>query len=132
MITLTDYHKLCVWWSIQKFNPPTIDDLPVINGELQGVIVSQDDIDICAGFIIDTSIKNGAIFEYLVANFFVKDKELRDEAFSFLFEVVFEISRKMGKKYLFTSVKNQSLINRYEKVGFKKASVGTVEMIKAL
>ena len=127
-----DYLTLHKWWVDNKFSPPSIDDLPMINGELQGLIVHMEGVEICAGFLIDTTVKNGAMIEYCVANFDVKDKELRKEALNFLLQKLSEAGKKIGKKYLFTSVKNKGLIERLKDSGFVIGSSGTLEMIKKL
>lgn len=127
-----DYLTLHKWWVQNKFSPPGIDDLPMVNGEFQGLIVSFDEVEICAGFIIDTTIKNGAMMEYVVANFEVKDKQLRKDAIKFLLESLSDTGRRLGKKYLFTSVKNKGLIEKLAESGYKAGSTGTIEMIKHL
>ena len=131
-IKTKDYQMLHQWWVQNRFPPPGVDDLPMVNGEFQGLIVYEGNTDICAGFFIDTTVKNGAMVEYPVANFDVKDRELRKEALNFLFESLGDIGRRMGKKYLFISLKHPSLMNRLKDSGFIETSVGTTEMIKAL
>lgn len=127
-----DYLTLHKWWVQNRFFPPSIEDLPIVNGELQGFMVYSNDVDICSGFLINTSVPNGAMMEYLVANFDVKDRQLRKDAIKLLLDTLSEAGRRLGKKYLFTSVKNKGLIEKLAESGYKTASTGTIEMIKHL
>ncbi|AGO49732.1 hypothetical protein Phi13:2_gp122 [Cellulophaga phage phi13:2] len=128
----SDYETLVTWWGQNRFPSPNFDDLPTVNGELQGVMVYFEDVEICAGFIINTTVKNGAMIEYIVANFNVKDKQLRKDAIKLLTDTLCDLGRNMGKKYLFTSVKNKGLVDKLLYSGFSKGSTGTIEMIKII
>jgi hypothetical protein len=127
-----DYITLCQWWTDNRFPVLNFDDLPTVNNVLQGVMIYNDDVELCAGFIIDTTVKNGAMIEYIVSNFEVKDRPLRKESQELLIKNLSEIAKTMGKKYLFTSVKNPSLISKFTECGFKSTSQGTTEMMLIL
>ncbi|AGO48628.1 hypothetical protein Phi18:3_gp116 [Cellulophaga phage phi18:3] len=126
----SDYETLVGFWKANRFPPPSFDDLPTVNGELQGVMVHMEGVNICAGFIIDTTIKNGAMIEYIVANFDIKDRGIRKDALVMLINKLSELGKFIGKKYVFTSVKNQNLIKSFEDSGFNVGSSNTMEMIK--
>lgn len=125
-----DYPMLCKWWSDNRFPIPPLEFLPR-NGT-DGILVLKDGIPICAGFIYETSSPVLAWIEYIVSNFEVKDRALRKEALLFLIKTLTEICERMGKKYIFTSVKNESLIARYEDCGFVNGGKGATEMIKVV
>lgn len=128
-----DYITLVKWWSDSRFTPPGFDYLPQVNGELQGImILDDDDKEICAGFIINTTVPKGAMVEYIVANFDIKDRELRKESLNLLINTICEVCKNMGKTFLFTSLKNSGLKNRFEDCGFSVGSQDTCEMIKTL
>lgn len=131
-LELEDHKTLCKWWKDNRFNQMGLDDLPMMNGQLQGLMVVHKGVEICAGFIIDTTVKNGAMIEYIVANFDIKDRPLRKKALSHLIEMLCELGKMLNKKYLFTSVKNKSLVDRYTDSGFTIGSTGTIEMLKTL
>jgi hypothetical protein len=131
-LVLDDHKTLLKWWADNRFGQMGLDDLPMVNGQLQGLMVTHQGVEICAGFIIDTTIKNGAMIEYIVANFDVKDRPLRKKALNHLLDMLCEVGKTLGKKYVYTSVKNHNLINRYNECGFTTGSMGTVEMIKVL
>lgn len=131
-LDIKDYDTLLKWWKDNRFPPPSLDDLPMVNGYLEGIIVSEKGIDLCAGFIIDTTVKNGCMFEYPVANFDIKDRVLRKKAMQFLLKSVSDICREMNKKYIFISLKHPNLKKSLLDNGFITTSSGTTEMIKAL
>jgi hypothetical protein len=127
-----NYPTLVKWWKDSRFPPPGLDYLPQVNGELQGVMIQDGDKEICAGFIINTTVPKGAMVEYIVANFDIKDRELRKESLNLLINTISEVCKGMGKTFLFTSLKNPSLKNRFEDCGFITGSTGTCEMVKTL
>ena len=125
----SDYENTLVkWWKDWRWEPPLKDMLPQ-NGTC-GVIVSKGDVDICAGFIFLTNSKVAHV-EYIISNFEYKDKD-RKEAIEFLIEALSVIAIDRDYKYIFTSLKNNSLIERYENCGYKKGSTGCTEMIKVI
>jgi hypothetical protein len=131
-LELEDLKTLHKWWAANRFPCLNYDDLPMVNGELQGLIVYKDNIEFCAGFLIDTTVKNGAMIEYIVANFDVKDRLIRNKSQLLLINSLNNLAKAMGKKYTYTSVKNQGLINKFLDTGFQKGSLNATEMIKQL
>ena len=125
----SDYPTLVGWWKANRFPPPGMNDLPLFQGVLHGVMVFQGDVGICAGFLINTSIPNAALIEYIVANFDVKDRDLRKAALISLINSLKGLAKSMAKKYVFTSVKNKNLIDKLEAAGFVVSSSHTTEMI---
>lgn len=122
-----DYNTLVKWWKENRFPVPPRDFLP--NNGLDGIIVSIDGRDICAGFIYDTSAKSLAWIEYIVCDFQVKDKDTRYKALTFLIKNLIGICDKMGKKYIYTSLKNHGLIHKFKDCGFIEGSKNTTEMV---
>lgn len=128
-ITQKDYPELVKWWKQNKFSAIPRTALPN-NGE-GGIMVFKDDVNICAGFLYNTN-SSLCWIEFIVANFDVKDRELRKESLNLLIKQLCESARLMNKTAAFTSVKHPSLIQRYTDNGFSTGSDGTTEMIKAL
>lgn len=124
-----DYNILCEWWKDWRWTPPPRELLP--DNAKCGIIVSKDDVDICAGFIYLTNSKF-AIIEYIVSNFKVKDKEIRKEALTFLINALDNIAKREGYIATFTSLKNPSLKNIYLECGYQVGSENTVELIKKI
>ena len=127
-----DYPTLVKFWQDNRFPPVNPDYLPQANGELQGVMVYNDEVDVCAGFIINTTVPKGAMIEYIVANFKVKDRELRKESLKLLINTMCNTCKAMGKTFLFTSLKNKGLKSSFEDCGFVIGSDNTTEMVKNL
>jgi|AntDeeMinimDraft_5_1070356.scaffolds.fasta_scaffold10784_2 hypothetical protein len=127
-----DYPTLVNWWEDNRFTPPGFDYLPQVNGILQGIMVVDGDKEICAGFIINTTVPKGAMIEYIVANFEIKDRKLRTESLNLLINTMSDVCKKMEKSFLFTSLKNQGLKKRFQDCGYVMGSTGTCEMIKTL
>jgi hypothetical protein len=124
-----DYENTLVkWWSDWRWTAPPKDMLP--QDGLCGVMVSKGGVDICAGFLFLTNSKV-ANAEYIVSNFEYKEND-RHEAIEFLIESLTVIAKERDCKYIFTSLKNSSLIDRYKKCGYIKGSIGCTEMIKLI
>ena len=117
---------LSKWWKSWRWTPPAKDSLPE-NG-LGGVIVSLDGVDICAGFLFLTNSKT-AWCEYIVSNFEYKDKN-RHDAIEFLIRVLTSMAEDRGYKYIYTSLKSKSLIEKYEACGYIVGSENCTEMMK--
>jgi len=128
-LEIEDYDNiLCKWWKDWRWDAPPRDMLPE-NGT-GGVIVSIDGVDVCAGFIYLTNSKTAWV-EFIISNFEYKNKD-RHEAIIFLINVLTELAKSKGNKYIYTSLKNTSLISKYEECGFNKGSENCQEMIKVL
>ena len=127
-----DYMTLVKWWSDNRFPVLDFDHLPQVNKELQGIVIYNDDVEICAGFIINTTVPKGAMIEYIVANFEIKDRELRKKSLKLLIDTISEVCKGMGKTFIFTSLKNKGLKSSFEDCGFVIGSANTYEMIKNL
>jgi len=126
----SDYEDtLMKWWRKWRWTAPAKDSLP--QDGTGGLMISKDGVDICAGFIYLTNSKT-AWSEYIVSNFEVKDRELRDEAIELLINTLSLIAKDHGHKYIYTSLRNESLVNKYAKCGYIKASARCTEMIKVL
>jgi hypothetical protein len=124
-----DYDTLSKWWKDWRWTPPPADMLPQ-NG-IGGVMVYKGDTEICAGFVYFTNSKTAWI-EFIVSNFQYKDKD-RHEAIEMLINVLTKMVQDMGEyKYIYTSLKSKSLIDRYANCGYQLGSTNCNEMIKLL
>ena len=124
-----DYDVLSSWWKDWRWTPPPRDFLP--QDGTGGMMASKDGVDVCAGFIYFTNSKT-AIIEFIVSNFQYKNKD-RKEAIEFLINTLTEVAKETnGCKYIYTSLKNESLINSFSACGYQTGSTGCIEMIKTL
>lgn len=125
-IEQSDYEMLVDWWKFWKFPAPPIEMLPD-----SGVIVNKDGIDICAGFIYFTNSKTCWI-EFIVSNPNVRQKEDRREAITNVIDVLCSIGKNNGYTIAYTSLKNESLQNKYLECGFVDGSKNCNEYVKRL
>lgn len=125
-----DYETILTeWWKGWRWTPPSREMLPQ-NGT-GGVIVSIDGEDICAGFIYFTN-SSMAWLEYIVSNPSYKERGNRKIALKKLINVLSSLANDNGFKYIYTSLKNKHLIDRYSECGFISGDSNCQEMIKIL
>jgi hypothetical protein len=127
-LTEKDYDKLCEWWKWWRWTAPTRSSLP--NNGIDGIMVSKNGVDICAGFIYRTN-STVCLIEWIVSNPEYK-AEGRQFAIEHCINVLCEIGKQEGFSLAFTTLKHQKLINTYSVCGFIKGSEGCTEMIKKL
>lgn len=125
-IEQSDYEMLVDWWKFWKFPAPPIEMLPD-----SGVIVNKNGVDICAGFIYFTNSKTCWI-EFIVSNPNVRQKEDRRESITNVIDVLCSIGKNNGYTIAYTSLKNESLQNKYLQCGFIEGSKNCNEYIKRL
>ena len=129
-ISNDDYSILVEWWKFWRFFPPTQDILP--NNGLSGLVITdENDNMICAGFLYATNSPIAWI-EFIVSNPNVKDKKVRKESLTFLIQELTNLAKENNFKVIYSSLKNENLMNKYLECGFKKAGTNTTEMIKSI
>lgn len=127
-LTSEDYSEnLVKWWNDWRWTPPPADFLPE-NGT-GGFMVCDEDYPVVAGFLYVTNSKVAWI-EFIVSNFEYRHKEKRKEAIKLLIMTLERLAVIHGKKYIYSSLKNESLINSYMDCGFVKGTSNSQEMIK--
>lgn len=120
-----DYDTLCEWWSDNRFPPPPREMLP--DNGTGGVMVTKGGLPVCAGFLYLTNSKC-AWCEWIVADFHYRQPD-RDSAILLVIESLKALAKDAGFKYIYTTVKNKSLISKYEACGFVKGDSNSQEMI---
>jgi hypothetical protein len=126
----TDYEDILVgWWKDWKWTPPLKDFLP--SDGKGGVMVLDNDIPVCAGFVYMTNSKVAWV-DWIISNKEYKKKPQRKEALDLLITTLTNICKDTGNKYCYALIKNKSLIKTYETLGYTSADSYTQEMIKAL
>ena len=125
-----DYEDILIkWWNDWSWEAPAKDFLPDnANG---GLIVYDKDIPVCAGYIYITNSKVCWV-DWIISNKEYRKKPGRKEAISFLIESLTNVASNSGAKYVYALIKNESLINVYQEVGYIKGDTYNKEMIKAL
>lgn len=122
-----DYNELCEWWSFWRWkNPPS---LTLLDNLRFGLMVSNGEENICAGFIYFTNAKEFALMEYIVSTPKVKDKGTRKKALLFLISALKELAKQKGVTTLISYLINENLINHYLQSGFVTGDKNAIAMI---
>lgn len=125
-----DYESILIdWWKDWRWTAPPKDFLPE-DGK-GGLIVFDDDIPVCAGYIYITNSKVGWC-DWIISNFNYKDRAKRKEALNFLINVLTETLKISGCKYSYALLKSKSLISAYVENGYIEGDNYNKEMIKKL
>jgi hypothetical protein len=125
-----DYDEILVgWWQQWGWEPPQRDFLP--NDGKGGVIVYDEDVPVCAGFMYITNSKVAWV-DWIISNKEYTKKPQRKDAIKLLVSELTKICKLTGSKYSYALIKNESLINTYEDLGYIQGSTYTKEMIKIL
>ena len=126
----SDYEDILVgWWKDWGWQPRQKDFLP--DDGKGGIIVYDDDVPICAGYMYLTNSRVGWV-DWIISNRNYTNKELRKDALELLVSRLTDICGVAGCKYVYALIKNQSLINTYVNLGYIKGDSYTSEMIKVL
>ena len=126
----TDYDNTLVgWWNDWGWEPPAKDFLPD-DGE-SGLIVLDNDVPVCAGFIYITNSK-AAWVDWIISNKKYTKNKRKYKAIALLVESLTNTCKDNGNKYIYALIKHKGLIKTYEKLGYIQGDTYTQEMIKVL
>lgn len=125
----TDYDEILVkWWNDWGWDScPPKDFLPD-NGE-GGIILFDEDIPVCAGFIYITNSKISWV-DWIVSNKEYRKKPNRSVAINLLIEELTKMCRDSGSKFVYSLMKSNNLVDHFLKNGYIKGSSYTEEIIK--
>ena len=121
-----DYPVLLDWWKWFRFPAPKQAMLP--NNGKGGIMITKEGKNICAGFIYQTN-SAFCLIEYIVSNPNYKDTD-RKEALKYLIDVLEKTGKSMGYKLVFSSVKNENLVNTFKDSDYTISN--TKEVIKLI
>lgn len=110
-LTEKDYSTLVEWWKDWGWDPVPQDMLP--DNGAGGVMIHQDNKPLIAGFLF-WSNSNIVWFDWIVSNKKVS-KLTRAKSLIYLIDVVEEMVKSAGKKYIITISDNKSLISTFKK-----------------
>jgi hypothetical protein len=126
----TDYDEILVgWWKQWGWEPPQRDFLP--RDGRGGIIIYDDETPICAGFMYMTNSKVAWV-DWIISNKEYTKKPQRKDAIKLLVSALTDICKTAGNKYVYALIKNGSLVDTYEQLGYIKGDSYTGEMIKIL
>jgi len=122
-----DYDEVLLgWWKDWRWTAPPKDFLPD-----RGYMVYYNDEPVCAGYMYVTN-SNVVLLEWIISSFKFKDKKIRREALLTLIGSVTSLAEAIDKKYVYSLLKSNPLINLYEELGFVRGGNNGQEMIKIL
>lgn len=122
-----DYTELCRWWSAWGWKHP----IPFDMLSSEGIMVREDEVNICAGFLYLMNNAPIAWFTFPVSNPEIRG-EKRDKAMELLLQQVSLIAEKNGVKYIYSSLKNSSMIRRQMDNGFVITDLNLTELLKII
>lgn len=122
-----DYNTLVKWWGDWGLNSPDRDFLP--EDGIGGLIVTDGDIPVCAGFIYNTNSKVAWI-DWIVSNKKYRIKGKRKEAILLLIDSLTNICKSTSHKYIFSNNNNRFLVDYFVESGYIVGCKNSVELIK--
>lgn len=123
----TDYEEILVkWWSDWGFEVIPKDFLSDY-----GLIVYDNDVPVCAGFIYVTN-SSVALVNWIISNKEYRKKPERNIALDMLIEKLTYLCKEGGFKYVFVNNNNKLLIERFVNHGYKIGVSDSTELIKIL
>lgn len=118
-----DYPMVCEWWTGHKWPSPPIDYLPQM-----GLITCDEEKAYAAGWLYRTDSKF-CLLEWVVADP-LADREKRSLAVDLLIEKLIDKAKEEGFGAIFSSIRNASLLKRYEKQGFQITDTGMTNLLR--
>lgn len=129
-LTEEDYdNTLLGWWKDWGWEAPNRDFLP--DDGKGGIMIMDGDIPVCAGFMYITNSRVSWI-DWIISNKQYRVKPTRKEAIRLLVASLTIMTENSGSKYGYALIKNKSLIEVYESLGYVKGDTYTSEMIKKI
>jgi len=122
-----DYNTLVEWWSDWGLDSPDRDFLP--EDGIGGLIITDGDIPVCAGFIYNTNSKVAWI-DWIVSNKQYRVKGKRKEAILLLIDSLTNICKSTSHKYIFSNNNNRFLVDYFVENGYIVGCKNSVELIK--
>jgi hypothetical protein len=122
-----DYNTLVEWWSDWGLDSPDRDFLP--EDGIGGLIITDGDIPVCAGFIYNTNSKVAWV-DWIVSNKQYRVKGKRKEAILLLIDSLTNICKNTAHKYIFSNNNNRFLVDYFVENGYIVGCKNSVELIK--
>ena len=86
---------------------------------------------ICAGFLYTISNASIAWFTFPISNPSVRGK-LRKDGIKMMIGAIEQMAKDMGYRYLYSSLRNSSMIQAQKSCGFVEADINHTELLKYL
>jgi len=122
-----DYNELCQWWAAWGWEAPVPKDFLSDTG----IMVSEENVNICAGFLYTISNAPVGWFTFPVSNPAIRGVA-RKKAIQIMISEIEKIAKDNGIKYLYSSLRIQSMIDAQKSAGFIEANKNNTELIKII
>lgn len=120
------YPIIALWWHEHKFPATPAFLLP----KTGLVMLGKDDQPLCVGFLYSTD-GGFAAMDHIVSDP-SSDKEERSLALDTLILNLFEIAKMNGARMVSAASNHPALVERYEKLGFKRYDEGVTHLGKEI
>jgi hypothetical protein len=120
-----DYEQLCEWWREWGWEHPMPQHLLG-----QGVMICDDEVNICAGFLYTLKEAPIAWFTFPISNPNVRG-DIRKYAIQLLIQNMTEKAKESGAQLMYSALRNISMIEAQKEAGFV-ANGGYTELIKII
>ena len=126
----SDYEQLMEWWTQWGWDYPPLKEFLPDEGT-GGFMVSDGNIDICAGFLY--RIANAPIgwFTFPISNPYIRG-DVRKHAMDLLIEEIETEAKSIGIQYIYSCLRNQSMIERQKEQGYIESGKNYTELLKVL
>lgn len=125
-----DYEQFVEWGKFFRFPYPPKNMLPSSGfGGLK--LTNEDGVDLCAGYLYETN-SDIAWLEWIISNPNVKDKKIRKESLTELIYYLTLQAEQKGYKAVFSSIKEEGLIEKYKQNGYLESNRSSKELTKKL
>lgn len=129
-LTPSDYDDILLgWWKDWEWEAPLKSILPN-NGE-GGLIVYDDDVPVCAGFVYQTNSKLAWV-EWVISNKKYRTKPNRKVAIELLVRSLTMVASGAGYEFCYALTNSSALSETYKNIGYIEGDSYSKEMIKKL
>jgi len=127
-LVFEDWDELVSWWKSWGWECPPMQDFLPDNGVM---IYNDNGENICAGFLYIIANAPVAWFTFPVSNPLIRKRERKD-AINLLINTITESAKALDIKYLYSSLRNQSMIDAQVGCGYSVAGTNHTELLKVL
>ena len=125
----TDLNIIRSWYDdYEGWIAPPLDSLP--NNGLGGLLVHKGEQLIASAYLYETNSKLCHL-EWVIADKNYEEED-RHDAISLLIATLTQVAKVKGYGYVFTYTQHESLMNKYEEIGFIKNPTASHDLILKL
>lgn len=126
----SDYDQLTEWWIGWNWKYPPLKEFLPDNGTC-GFMISEGGVNICAGFLYKMSNAPIGWFTFPISNPIIRGDERKDALGLLIVEIEKE-AKECGIKYIYSCLRNQSMIERQKEQGYVESGKHYTELLKVI